>query len=286
MAISYSNQGSSLAQRVSAQFEKEFGRPANVGGVIDPQFAAWSSGAMAKLQADDKAALQRSQRNMNRVRNVAYAAVAAPFAAAAAPAFGIGAGSTANAGTAAGSSSLLPSSSLIPGALATPGGAGMMNPGNAYFASEGLKAASNLYGSKKGADAANKSARLQTAAATEAARIQADSSQQQLEYLKRQSELDRLSARYANRQNYGLNAANEMNAFNRYGDSAYNTRASELSQGRTQDRMYGARQNNLNYMRALMNMPDNPLSVYVEPDLLQLTRPTLPDYVDDTTPTE
>lgn len=272
MAISYSNQGSSLAQRVSAQFEKEFGRPANVGGVIDPQFAAWSSGAMAKLQADDKAALQRSQRNMNRVRNVAYAAVAAPFAAA--------------AGTAAGSSSLLPSSSLIPGALATPGGAGIMNPGNAYFASEGLKAASNLYGSKKGADAANKSARLQTAAATEAARIQADSSQQQLEYLKRQSELDRLSARYANRQNYGLNAANEMNAFNRYGDSAYNTRASELSQGRTQDRMYGARQNNLNYMRALMNMPDNPVSVYVAPDPLQLTRPTLPDYVDDTTPTE
>ncbi len=161
-----------------------------------------------------------------------------------------------------------------------------MNPGNAYFASEGLKAASNLYGSKKGADAANKSARLQTTAATEAARIQADSSQKQLEYLKEQAELERLSKRFTDRKNYEASVASSINDNRRYVDDAVNTRALIESQGRTGDRMYGARQTNLNYMRALMNMPDNPVSVYVAPDPLQLTRPTFPDYVDDTTPTE
>ena len=303
MATSYSNKGSSLAQRVSTQFEQQFGRPANAGGVIDPQFAAWSPGAMAKLQADDKAALERTQRNWNRVTKAAYAAEALLAAGVVAPALA-GAGTAASGGTAAASSSVLPSTSLIPGALATPGagtaasvlpstslipaalktaGANSMT-GNSYVAAEGVKAAANLFGAKKGASSADNSAKLQTQAANKAAEMQAQSSANQLDYLQRQAELDRLSKRFTDRQNYGLSKAGMENDFSRYGDTSFNTRASELSQGRTQDKMYGARQNQMNYMRNLLGMPQNELSVYVEPDALQLTRPTLPDYVDDTTP--
>ena len=161
-----------------------------------------------------------------------------------------------------------------------------MSAGTSTVAAAGVNAAANLYGSKKGADAAGKSAELQTQAATRAAEIQAQSSADQLAYIKRQSELDRLSKRFSDKQNYGLSSAGMMNDFNRYGDTSFNTRASELSQGRTQDKIYGGRQNQMNYMRSMLGMPQNELSVYVEPDALQLTRPTLPDYVDDTTPIE
>ena len=160
-----------------------------------------------------------------------------------------------------------------------------MGYGKTTIAATGIKAATDLYGAKKGADSNAKSAELQTKAATRAAEIQAQSSADQLAYIKGQSELDRLSKRFADRQNYGLSKAGMENDFSRYGDTSFNTRASELSQGRTQDKMYGARQNQMNYMRNLLGMPQNELSVYVEPDALQLTRPTLPDYVEDTTPT-
>lgn len=315
MATSYSNKGSSLAQRVSTQFEQQFGRPANAGGVIDPQFAAWSPGAMAKLQADDKAALERTQRNWNRVTKAAYAAEALLAAGVVAPALA-GAGTAAGGGTAAGAGggatgglgmantgAWTTSVGAAPGAAggigaantgvwtsgvgAAPTGGKMgMSAGTSTVAAAGVNAAANLYGSKKGADAAGKSAELQTRAATEAARIQAQSSADQLAYIKRQSELDRLSKRFSDKQNYGLSSAGVMNDFSRYGDTSFNTRASELSQGRTQDKMYGARQNQMNYMRNLLGMPQNELSVYVEPDALQLTRPTLPAYVEDTTPIE
>ncbi len=157
--------------------------------------------------------------------------------------------------------------------------------GKTELAAAGIKAATDLYGAKKGADSNTKSADMQTKAATRAAEIQAQSSADQLAYIKGQSELDRLSKRFVDRQNYGLSKAGMENDFTRYGDTSFNTRASELSQGRTQDKMYGARQNQMNYMRNLLGMPQNELSVYVEPDALQLTRPTLPDYVEDTTPT-
>lgn len=160
-----------------------------------------------------------------------------------------------------------------------------MTSGQSQIAAQGIQTAGSLYGAKKGSDAATKSADMQTKAATEAARIQAQSSADQLAYIKGQSELDRLSKRFTDRQNYGLSKAGMENDFSRYGDTSFNTRASELSQGRTQDKMYGARQNQMNYMRNLLGMPQNELSVYVEPDALQLTRPTLPDYVEDTTPT-
>ena len=150
----------------------------------------------------------------------------------------------------------------------------------------GIKAAADMFGSKKGSDAATKSADIQSNAATRAANMQAQSSANQLAYIKRQSELDRLSKRFSDRENYGLSRAEMNNEFGRYSDTSTNSRNSELSRGRTQDKIYAGRQNQMNYMRSLLNMPQNELSVYVEPDALQLTRPTMPDYVDDTTPTE
>ena len=150
----------------------------------------------------------------------------------------------------------------------------------------GLTTGGILGSAKLQSNATKKSSQLQTDAANKAAALQAQSNAEQLAYIKRQSELDRLSKRFSDKQNYGLSSAGMMNDFNRYGDTSFNARASELSQGRTQDRIYGGRQNQMNYMRNLLGMPQNELSVYVEPDALQLTRPPLPDYVDDTTPIE
>jgi len=132
--------------------------------------------------------------------------------------------------------------------------------------------------------AAGKSARLQTDAANRAAELQSESAADQLAYVKRQSELDRLSKRWADRQNYGLSRAEGLNTFNRFGDIEFNTRASELSRGRSEDKRYGATQNQLNTMRALMGMPNKELVSYVEPDALRLTAPVLPEYVEDPTP--
>ena len=157
-----------------------------------------------------------------------------------------------------------------------------MNP---LIVAEGVKAVSNLFGAKKGASATTNSAQIQTDAATRAAKIQAQSSANQLAYLERQSELDRLSKRFSDKQNYGLGRAAMENDFTRYGDTSFNTRASERSQGLTQNNIYGGRERQKNFMREMLGMPENPLSVYVEPDALQLTRPTMPDYVEDPTPT-
>ena len=63
----------------------------------------------------------------------------------------------------------------------------------------------------------------------------------------------------------------------------FNTRASELSRGRTEDRRYGENQKQFNTMRRLMGMPNKALSVYVEPEALRLTAPVVPDYVEDPT---
>ena len=162
----------------------------------------------------------------------------------------------------------------------------MIGTAAATLAAAGLTSAGLLGSSKLQSNAASNSAKLQTDAANKAAALQSVSAANQLAYLKRQAELDKLSKRFSDKQNYGLSRAGMENDFSRYGDTSFNTRASELSQGRTQDKMYGARQNQMNYMRNLLGMPQNELSVYVEPDALQLTRPTLPDYVEDTTPTE
>jgi hypothetical protein len=132
--------------------------------------------------------------------------------------------------------------------------------------------------------AASRSAQITADAAMRRAELDRQSAEDQLEYVRGQSELDRLSQRHADRQNYGLSRAEGMNAFSRFGDTSYNVRASELSRGRTEDKRYGANQLGYNTMRDLMGMPNKPLSVYVEPDALRLTAPVLPDYVEDPTP--
>ena len=149
-----------------------------------------------------------------------------------------------------------------------------------------ITAAALVTKAKMDANAAEKAARIQSGASTYVGSLQATSADKQLAYVKRQAELDKLSKRFSDRQNHGLSRAEMDNEFGRYSDTSTNSRNSELSRGRTQDKIYAGRQNQMNYMRSLLNMPQNELSVYVEPDALQLTRPTMPDYVDDTTPTE
>ena len=153
-------------------------------------------------------------------------------------------------------------------------------------AATAITAAALVTKAKMDANAAEKAARIQSGASTYVGSLQATSAANQLAYVKRQAELDKLSKRFSDKHNYGLSRAEMNNEFGRYSDTSTNFRNSELSQGRTQDKIYAGRQNQMNYMRSLLNMPQNELSVYVEPDALQLTRPTLPDYVEDTTPTE
>ena len=140
-----------------------------------------------------------------------------------------------------------------------------------------------LGAAKMQSGAAGRSAQLTTDAANRAAELQRQTAAEQLAYVKNQARMDRESQRWADRQNYALARAEGMNAFNRFGDTAYNLRASELSRGRSDDQRYGATQQQLNTMRALMGMGDKPLVSYVEPDALRLTAPTLPDYVEDPT---
>jgi hypothetical protein len=142
---------------------------------------------------------------------------------------------------------------------------------------------SGLGSAKIQSGAAGRAARLQTDAANRAAELQSQTAADQLAYVRNQSRMDRESQRWADRQNYGLSRAEGLNAFTRFGDTSFNTRASELSRGRSEDKRYGATQNQLNTMRALMGMPNKELVSYVEPDALRLTAPTLPEYVEDPT---
>jgi len=131
--------------------------------------------------------------------------------------------------------------------------------------------------------AAGRAAQLQTDAANRAAELQSQTAEDQLAYMRNQSRIDRESKQWADRQNYGLSKAEGMNTFNRFGDNSFNTRASELSVGRSADKRYGSNQRQYNVMRQMMGMPNKALSAYVEPDALRLTAPVVPDYVEDPT---
>ena len=141
----------------------------------------------------------------------------------------------------------------------------------------------SLGGAKIQSGAARSGAQLQTDAANRAAELQSQTAADQLAYVRNQSRMDRESKRWADRQNYGLSRAEGLNAFTRFGDTAFNTRASELSRGRSEDKRYGATQNQLNTMRALMGMPNKELVSYIEPDALRLTAPVISPYVPDPT---
>ena len=144
-------------------------------------------------------------------------------------------------------------------------------------------AVGTLGAAKMRSGAAGRGARLQTDAANRAAELQSQSAADQLAYVRNQDRMDRESKRWADRQNYGLSRAEGMNAFNRFGDTATNRRAELVSAGLTEDKRYGATQNQLNTMRALMGMPNKELSAYVRPEALRLTAPTVPEYVEDPT---
>jgi hypothetical protein len=131
--------------------------------------------------------------------------------------------------------------------------------------------------------AARSGAQLQSDASYQVAQLASQTAADQLEYIKNQERMDRGTARWASRQNYGLSKARDLSDFYRFGDTATNRRAELVSAGLTEDKRYGATQNQLNTMRALMGMPNKELSAYVRPDALRLTAPTLPEYVEDPT---
>ena len=147
----------------------------------------------------------------------------------------------------------------------------------------GVKAATGLGSAKMQSGAASRAAQLTTDAALRAAELERQASAEQLDYVKNQARMDRESARWADRQNYGLSKAEMMNRFSQRGDTAYNLRASEESRERTFDKRRGDTQRSLNTMRALMGLPDKSLVSYVKPAELRLTAPTLPEYVEDPT---
>jgi hypothetical protein len=142
---------------------------------------------------------------------------------------------------------------------------------------------SMLGSAKMQSGAAGRSAQLQTDAALRAAELQRQTAAEQLDYVKNQARMDRESARWADRQNYGLSKAEMMNRFSQRGDTAYNRRAELVSAGLSGDKRYGATQRPLNTMRALMGLPGKELSAYVRPEALRLTAPTVPEYVEDPT---
>ena len=120
--------------------------------------------------------------------------------------------------------------------------------------------------------ASGRAAELTTDAANRAAQLDRQTAADQLAYVRNQARMDRESQRWADRQNYGLSRAEGLNTFARFGDTAFNARASEV-----------ATEKQLDTMRALMGMPNKELVSYVEPDALRLTAPVLPPYVEDPT---
>ena len=131
--------------------------------------------------------------------------------------------------------------------------------------------------------ASGRAAQLTTDAANRVADLERDTAADQLAYVKNQDHMDRESTRWADEQNYGLFRDKTLNEYAQYGDTAYNTRASELSRGRSDDKRYGAREHQLNTMRAMMGMPNKELVSYVEPPALRLTAPVISPYVPDPT---
>jgi hypothetical protein len=131
--------------------------------------------------------------------------------------------------------------------------------------------------------AAGRVAQLTTDAAIRGAEIDRQTAADQLAYVKNQARMDRESKRWVDEQNFGLSQARELSDFYRYGDTATNRRAELVSAGLSGDKRYGATQQQLNTMRALMGMGDKPLTSYVEPGALRLTAPVLPKYVEDPT---
>jgi hypothetical protein len=145
-------------------------------------------------------------------------------------------------------------------------------------------AGASVASAKLQSGAARSGAQLQSDAAYQVAQLASESAADKLDYLKRQAELDRGTARWADRQNYELSKSRDLSDFYRFGDTETNRRAEIVSSGLSGDKRYRENQIQFNTMRRLMGMPDKALSTFVAPDELRLTAPTLPEYVEDPTP--
>lgn len=132
---------SSYSDRLSRDYERQFGRPADAN---DPAYGDWIKGALPSMVQSDKDAYERSKNRWKVADKFAWGAVAAPFAFAAAPAiagaFGGAGGAAGAAGTAAGTTA------GTAGAAAT--GAGM-NLGSLWnIANLGVNTASSIFGAR------------------------------------------------------------------------------------------------------------------------------------------
>lgn len=78
----------SLAQRLSAQYQQQFGRAADAN---DPRYAAWTQSALPQMIQSDRDAHERSKRRWNTFGKIATGAALAPYAALVAPLLGGGA---------------------------------------------------------------------------------------------------------------------------------------------------------------------------------------------------
>jgi len=163
--------GSSLAARLSDQWQRQSGRPASAD---DPEFVAWSRTTMPQMMASDRAELERHQRNWNRVKNVATVAAAVPFGVAAAPwigsALGIGAGGGGGGAAAAGAGgSTAAGAGTGAAAIGAAGAGGAIVPATATAAglpwlrlSEiGVGAGMNLWGQRQSNRAGDRAAQLE-----------------------------------------------------------------------------------------------------------------------------
>lgn len=104
----------SLAQRLSAQYQQQFGRAADA---TDPRYAAWTQTALPQMIQSDRDAHERSKRRWNTFGKIATGAALAPYAALAAPL--LGGGAAAATGTAA-SAAAAPAASGLSGVLSHP----------------------------------------------------------------------------------------------------------------------------------------------------------------------
>lgn len=68
---------SSYADRISRQYEQQFGRPASAD---DPEYATYLQTALPSMIESDRAAVQRSKNRWNTVGKIATGAAAIPFA--------------------------------------------------------------------------------------------------------------------------------------------------------------------------------------------------------------
>ena len=136
----------------------------------------------------------------------------------------------------------------------------------APFITAGATSALGIGAAKIRSGATGRAAQLTIDAANRSAELERQTAAEQLAYVRNQARMDRESQRWSDEQNYRLFKDKALNEYARYGDTAFNARASEV-----------ATERQLNTMRALMGMPNKELAA------LRLTAPVISPYVPDPT---